>query len=324
MEKADDKLPKIVISAGEDNARDILCKARMLLRPPVLEIEDFMASMPTKWEAIIRNLPLEIYGLNDSVNTKAIELCHNLSSSLEIKMFAANNMQVSAQGTKQRAVSGKDGYMEIEVTDSYGDLHTTWDVVMAWITLSAIWQKLHPHWPVATIGLKVIFAQKLFTHCGREDKKVMVEFSNKYLKASSARAAANKPPMSYEATVNVAGNVCKDRGYEREPPAWRAEPNNAASHGLVRGGDRGGGQSRGGRGGRGGANNTNPPSGVQNLGNGSKTCGYWQTGTCFSQNQASCTRNGRTYMHVCAYVKTGGQVCGKSDHKKSEHDPSKH
>ena len=212
--------------------------------------------------------------------------------------------------------------MEIEMTDSYGDLHTNWDVVMAWVILSAVWQKLHPDWPVATIGLNVLFSQKLFTHCGKDNKRVMIEFSNKYLKANSARTAGKKPPMHYEAAFNLSGNVSKDRGYDREPPAWRGE-----TQGTPHGGGQGGSVTRGGltrnsRGGRGEANTS--VSGVQTLTNGNKTCGYWQSGTCFSQNNDRCNWNGSMYTHVCAFVKQGGQVCGKSDHKKPEHDANKH
>ena len=98
------------------------------------------------------------------------------ASAIEIKMFAASNLTASSQG-RQRA-STKDGYLEVETTDSYGDLNTTWDVVMAWLTLSAIWQKLFPDWPVAIIRLRTIFTMKLFQHCRRDHKKMMIELPN--------------------------------------------------------------------------------------------------------------------------------------------------
>ena len=78
LEKADDKLPVVRIEAGEDDARTIFCDARKKLRPPVVEMKRIMDWYPIKWEHIIRNLPLEIYELDDSVHTKTFELCHNL------------------------------------------------------------------------------------------------------------------------------------------------------------------------------------------------------------------------------------------------------
>ena len=68
----------IKVAAGEDDARTKFCEARKQLRPPVVEIKKVMDWYPTKWDNIIRNLPLDIYDLDDSVHSKTIELCHNL------------------------------------------------------------------------------------------------------------------------------------------------------------------------------------------------------------------------------------------------------
>ena len=46
-------------------------------------------------------------------------------------MFALSNLTAASHG-KQKA-SSKDGYLEIEMTDSFGDLNSTWDVVTAWV-----------------------------------------------------------------------------------------------------------------------------------------------------------------------------------------------
>ena len=64
------------------------------------------------------------------------------ASSIEIKMFSPSNLPTTSHGRTKATT--KDGYLEVEVNDAYGDLHTTWDVVMAWMTLSSIWQKLFP------------------------------------------------------------------------------------------------------------------------------------------------------------------------------------
>ena len=57
----------------------------------------------------------------------------------------------------------------VEMSDYYGDLTSTWDVIMAWLKFSAICQKLFPDWPVAIIILRTIFTIKLFQHRGRDD-----------------------------------------------------------------------------------------------------------------------------------------------------------
>ena len=78
LEKADDKLPLIKLSADKDDAKTIFSEARRKLRPPVAELKKMMDWYPTKWDEIIRNLPLGIYSLDDEVHSKSIELCHNL------------------------------------------------------------------------------------------------------------------------------------------------------------------------------------------------------------------------------------------------------
>ena len=115
-----------------------------------------MEWFPTIRKEVIRNLPLGVYGLQDSVSTKAIELCHNLASTLEIKMFSPTNLQSSASNQRQKAYADKEGKLIVEQDDIYGELETVSDVLMAWNTLDCIWQKLFPEWPVAKIGVKEV------------------------------------------------------------------------------------------------------------------------------------------------------------------------
>ena len=261
------------------------------------------------------------------------------ASALEIKMFAPSNLTTTNQ-TKQKA-SSRDGYLEIETADAYGDLTSTWDVVMAWMTLGAVWQKLFPDWPVALIGLRTVFNMKLFAHCGKEDKKVMIEYSNKFLKANALRAANREAPMDFERSMNLARNVCHEKGFDREPPATKPFNNignnsQTMSHNLhnnagsFRGGASGGssGYNRGMRHSRGAATAGRQPSlatvSTVTLPSGQRVCHYWQTGVCKEQHLQACARNNTKYLHVCSYVKHGGQVCAKSDHKKPEHDVNKH
>ena len=239
-------------------------------------------------------------------------------------MFSPSNLQTSNQG-RQKATT-KDGYLEIEVNDVFGDLNSTWEVVMAWISLAAIWQKLFPDWPVAIIGLRTIFTMRLFQHGGKDDKKLLVEYSNKMLKANSLRAANKQAPMDFERSLTLAGNVCHEKGYAREPPATKLLQNATppyANHQNSLGSSRGGVSGGRGRGGRNGIGSKQTYIGVS-LADGSKVCNYWQTGTCKEQNLPSCERNGVKYRHVCAYSKAGGQVCGKKDHRRPDHDPTKH
>ena len=122
-----------------------------------------------------------------------------------------------------------------------------------------------------------------------------------------------------------------NRGYEPEPPATRSSCNNLTSGasgapGFSRGGGAGGNGATRGRGGnaRGGASGRPSTISSVNLPGGQRVCHFWQSNTCREQGQQYCTRKKPKYAHVCNYVKAGGQVCGRNDHKKQEHDPNKH
>ena len=220
QEKSDDEIKKVKIPEGEDDAKETLnIEARKALRPVNKEISEQMSWIVTKRENIIRNLPLEIYGLADSVPTKAIEAAHSLASNLTIDMFSPGGKKTNT--VKQKALKSKDGELAVETMDVYGDLDSIQDVLLAWNTLQAIWQKVFPEWPAAVIGQRVIMNMKNFSHCGHEAKEVMVRFSNRLLTSNSQRAASRKKPVSYERAWNLAGTVCMEHGYSKEPLATK-------------------------------------------------------------------------------------------------------
>ena len=189
VEKTDDKLRKVKIAAGEDDAFDnIHVEARKKLRPINKEIEDQMDFFVRERKEIIRNLPLNAYGLQDSVSTKAVGLFHNLASNIKIEMFSLNNLKTSLSNQKQTATC-KDGKLVVETDDACGELTSVMDVVKAWNTLDCVWQRIFPEWPVAKIALRVIFNMKMFSHCGSKAQDVVVTFSNRMLAKNSSLAA---------------------------------------------------------------------------------------------------------------------------------------
>ena len=206
LEKCDDEIPTVMIIGGEDNAGEkINVEARRALRPVNKEIISLMDWFPSNRKEVIRNLPLSVYGLQDCVSTKAIELCHNLASTIEIKMFSPTNLRTSATSQRQKAFTDREGKLVVESDDIYGELETTADVLLAWNTLDCIWQKIHPEWPAAKIGLSVYIAMKLFRHCQDKAKDIMVTFSNRFLAGNSSHVANKQGPMSYERAMNIMG-----------------------------------------------------------------------------------------------------------------------
>ena len=180
IEKSDDDIIKVMIPAGEDDAGDVINKeARKLMRPINKEIGQIMSWYQYKRTEVIRNLPLALYGLQDTVSTRAVELAHNLANTIEIKMFSPNNLRTSVTSKRQTASTDKSGKLVVESEDMYGELESTMDVMLAWNTLTSIWQKIFPDWPVAVIGSRVCLNMKMFTHCGNKSRVVMISFSNR-------------------------------------------------------------------------------------------------------------------------------------------------
>ena len=323
---------------AEDDAVDNIHVEARKLRPVNKEVEDQMSYFVRERKEIIRNLPLNAYGLQDSVSTKAVSLCHNLASNIKIEMFSPNNLKTSVTGQKQTA-SCKDGKLVVEMDDSYGELTSVLDVLKAWNTLDCVWQKIFPEWPVAKIALRVIFNMKNFAHCGVKARDVAITYSNRLLAKNSSLAANRKGPLTYERAFNLAGNVAIDAGFEREPPAGRSTNHSALSnHGghssfgptNQRGGRGGGGAGRG-AGQLPGSSRVNSQQGgggkpkftPEKLADGSPLCHFYNKGVCLNQNQGDCQRREGLLKHLCSYRKAKGYMCGLK-HAKIEHDKAKH
>ena len=102
-------------------------------------------------------------------------------------MFSPNNLRTTAQKARQSAKQDNDGKIILEAEDHYGDLQNPHDVLLAVNTMTAIWQKLHPTWPVGIICSSVCINMKMFHHCQDRAKEVMVDFVNRLLAANSSR-----------------------------------------------------------------------------------------------------------------------------------------
>ena len=207
----------------------------------------------------------------------------------------------------------------VESEDVYGELETVYGVVQAFVTLGCIWQKLHPHWPVANIGLKVCFSMKLFAHCEGEARKVMIEWANRYLQANASRAASKDGCMSYERAYNLAGSVCQDHEFLKEPPATKGRSAIASS--AVSASPRIRAEQRPSkvRGGQSGASAAEPKRTHYGsvLSSGLAICKFWNLGSCRTQTASSCTRDGKEYEHSCD-VRKGSGFC-QGDHKRGDH-----
>ena len=186
VEKADDKLPAVQVPEGIDDSVDKLHKVARSLRPVNKEVKDMMSWLPTKWEDIIRNLPLDVFGLADAVSPEVAERCHDLASTIKIKMFSPNHLRSSTTKSRQSAVQDSEGKLVLETEDQYGELSNCYDVLLAINTLCSVWQKLHPNWPAGLILQRVCVTMKLFSHCDKA-LTIMVDFVDRFLATNASR-----------------------------------------------------------------------------------------------------------------------------------------
>ena len=338
VEKSDDKITSIKIEEGVDDAKVILHKEARNLRPAILEIKDQMSWLEKSRKEIIRNLPLEVYGLQDQIQSKVIEACHDLTSTLKIDMFGkAHKRGQSATKSKINTLNGK---VTIEAEDIFGEIYTSLDVLEAWTNLAAVWQKLHPIWPAAHIAIKTILHMKCFEHCNNQSdkwkaKNVSITFSNRLLQQNAQRAASNKGPVSFEKAKILAQTVCTEYMCPKEPSFNRAAgtgPATKPKQDMVR--FRAPNQMLNQR-----RFQQPHPTGFQRprqslgkgkmgyvqqmlnnavLHNNMKVCPMFNNNNCFSQQEDHCMRGNEKFLHVCAQKTQHGEVCGKP-HPQGKH-----
>ena len=216
--KMDDTLAKVTIKNGVDNASSELHKEARNLRPVVKEYKDQMEWRVTKRPEVIRNLPLEAFGLGHSVNTKAIEAVHDLASNLNIQMFGPVTRK-RAGTTVASMTTHNDGRIIVENAETFAVLNTADDVIMAWITYAAVSTMVWGEYPVPIIALRVIHTFKRFAHCGNQAKHVAADFSDKLLSNTALRMAATPPkgPIDYVNCLQLAREACTAAGFTGDP-----------------------------------------------------------------------------------------------------------
>ena len=145
----------------------------------------------------------------------------------------------------------------------------------------------------------------------------MIEWANRYLQANANRAASKDGPMSYERAYSLAGSVCKDHKFPKEPPATKGRAAMASTAVSASPRIRPEHRSSKVRGGQGdGAEAKRTHFGTV-LGSGLAICKFWNLGPCRTQTASSCTREGKEYEHLCD-VRKGAGFC-QGDHKRGDH-----
>ena len=104
-EKPDEPIKKVKVEAGEDDALSIFHFKRFKLRTPLTDPKDYWHLMPIKWPEVNKSLYLENIGMDNICSPKTLEMLHDRSSPIEIKMFLTMNINVGRSGVAKKTES---------------------------------------------------------------------------------------------------------------------------------------------------------------------------------------------------------------------------
>ena len=101
-EKPDEEIKKLRIEEGEDDSLSILHKQRFKFRTPLKAPSEYWHLVPKKWKEINKSIYLENVGMDNICSPRTLELLHDRSSPLEIKMFLTLNISVGRAGASRK------------------------------------------------------------------------------------------------------------------------------------------------------------------------------------------------------------------------------
>ena len=145
-EKPDEDIKRLKVEAGSDDAVSTLHKQRFKFRTPLAEPKDYWHLMPLKWPEVNKSLYLENIGMDNICSPKTIEMLHDRSSPLEIKMFLTMNISVGRTGVarKQNLRTLDDGSTEVVCADDWLSPTNINQIMEALDNMVAIWTVMWP------------------------------------------------------------------------------------------------------------------------------------------------------------------------------------
>ena len=297
-EKPDEEIKAINIEAGKDDAVSQLHKQRFCFRTPLKDPKEYWNLVPLKWNEVNKSIYLEHVGLDNILSPRTIELLHDRSSPLEIKMFLTINISVGRSGTarKQNLRTLDDGSTEVVHADDWLSPTTINQLVEALDNLLAAWTVMWPgEWSVVALR-KVVTKHLAFGDIQNTDlrKRMLEQFINEVLSNNASFAS-----MVFEKIEKLAAKFLDNKKHyekqfksdqspkETDPPKSKNRKFNEVNE-LRR-----------------------------NL-KGLKTSGG-KIPCLFFNTAFGCSIDSCTFEHSCCEVKEGGkELCG-GNHVKSQH-----
>ena len=290
---------------------DNLHKQRFHLRTPLTDPTDYWALVPKKWPETNKSMFMEHVGLETVLSPRVLELLHDRTSQIEIKMFHGINISVGRSGgsRKQNLRTLEDGSTEMVSSDDWLNTSSINMLMEALDNLVTVWIIVWPgEWSMVVLR-RVVTKHQAFSDIQNMDlrKKVLETFLNKALAINASHAVRGKPPMFFAALDKMAEEFLNNRrNYDRQ---LRSDQSQSEGNLNKK------------------AKMDRPPSKVmthrQEVDNMRKRVGSLKTKggkeVCvYFNSTAGCRSTTCRFFHGCCFVKDGKDICGEN-HKLAEH-----
>lgn len=196
----------VEIKEGKDDATTVFHPQRFL-RPPVVSLEKYWNLFPKKWEEKYFSVFMEDVGLQNELGQRQIELLHDRTSALKVKMFAPANVNVGRSGTKTTSMrSGEEGGMDIVSRDDWAKLGSLTDLEMALDNLVAAYAVFWPGDRSMVTLRRVVTKTKSFKAVSNQETrmKLLEVFINQILEVNQRKAMQDEIPLTFKEVMEVA------------------------------------------------------------------------------------------------------------------------
>ena len=312
-EKPDEKIKAIAIDSGEDDALTTLHKQRFAFRTPLQEPKEYWHLVPIKWQEVNKSVHLEHIGLDNICSPRTLELLHDRSSPIEIKMFMTMNINVGRSGIarKQNLRTLEDGTTEVVCADDWLSPTNINQLLEALDNMVAIWVVMWPgEWSMVTLR-RVVTKHLAFGEIQNAElrKRMLEALINEVLSSNASFAARGKPPMVFDKVDKLATRyIDNKKHFEKTFKVDQPLTTNTTD------------------------NSTDQKKGTQSKANKlrqeifdiRKSVGKLKTPSgkeicVFYNSSKGCISTVCRWIHGCCWVKEGGkELCGEA-HKKANH-----
>ena len=216
--KNDDKLSTLRFSEAKDDRRKRIHPAS-LLRMPVTEPSTWYSMVPVKRDEIYRNIPLKPTGSAHTVCAKSVELLHNRTSYITLKMFLTENLNVGTKAMKELRRLEDDGMtttLELDWVSATTINQIQEAVVNFGVVLQALWPLDTTAWAFIRLMTKYKWIAGVDVMTTRT--KIITSVFNRIVQENASTAANEGHPMYFSEMEDLLKDSLARNGHRSDVP----------------------------------------------------------------------------------------------------------